>query len=55
MVPPTITSAVLLDAKSHLGRGSAMQPGALVTTADIEAMLKARALDKRGLMPWVRA
>src|SRR6202040_881470 len=26
-VPPIITSAVLLDAKSHLGRGSAMQPG----------------------------
>src|SRR5262249_50197601 len=25
-VPPIITSAVLLDAKSHLGRGSAMQP-----------------------------
>src|SRR5262249_56896273 len=26
-VPPIITSAVLLDAKSCLGRGSAIQPG----------------------------
>jgi kynurenine formamidase len=50
-VPPIITTAVLLDAKSHLGKGSPMQPGAAVTAADIEAMLKAQALDKRGLMP----
>jgi kynurenine formamidase len=50
-VPPIITTAVLLDAKSHLGRGSAMQPGQVVTAADIEAMLKAQGLDKRGLMP----
>ena len=28
-----------------------MQPGQVVTTADIEAMLKAQGLDKRGLMP----
>src|SRR6516165_7419722 len=28
--PPIITSGVLLDAKAHLGRGSAMAPGALV-------------------------
>jgi kynurenine formamidase len=50
-VPPIITSAVLLDAKSHLGRGSAMQPGQVVTAADIEAMLKAQGLEKRGLTP----
>jgi len=50
-VPPIITSAVLLDAKSYLGRGSAMQPGQVVTAADIDGMLKAQALDKRGLMP----
>jgi kynurenine formamidase len=50
-VPPIITSAVLLDAKSHLGHGSPMQPGGLVSAADIEAMLKAQALDKRGLLP----
>ena len=50
-VPPIITSAVLLDAKSYLGRGSAMQPGQVITAADIEAMLKAQALEKRGLIP----
>ncbi|MFL6799649.1 MAG: cyclase family protein [Xanthobacteraceae bacterium] len=50
-VPPIITSAVLLDAKAYLGRGSAMQPGQAVTAADIEAMLKAQGLATRGLMP----
>ncbi|MFP6774216.1 MAG: cyclase family protein [Alphaproteobacteria bacterium] len=50
-VPPIITSAVLLDAKSHLGGGKAMQPGQLVTTADIEAMLAAQGLGWRGLLP----
>jgi hypothetical protein len=50
-VPPIITSAVLLDAKSYLGRGNAMQPGQVVTAANIEAMLKAQALETRGLMP----
>jgi len=50
-VPPIITSAILLDAKTHLGRGSAMTPGQLVTAKDIEAMLKAQGLDSRGLMP----
>jgi kynurenine formamidase len=50
-VPPIVTTAVLLDAKTHLGKGGAMQPGALVTAADIEAMLKAQGLGSRGLMP----
>jgi kynurenine formamidase len=49
-VPPIITTAVLLDAKAHLGGGQAMQPGQLVTAADIEAMLKAQGLESRGLM-----
>ncbi len=48
--PPIVTSAVLLDAKAHLGRGNAMQPGQLVTAADIEAMLKAQGLENRGLV-----
>jgi len=50
-VPPIVTTAVLLDAKTHLGGGNAMQPGAQVTTADIEAMLKAQGLAARGLLP----
>jgi kynurenine formamidase len=50
-VPPIITSAVLLDAKTYLGHGSPMQPGQAVSVADVEAMLKAQGLEKRGLMP----
>ncbi len=50
-VPPIVTTAVLLDAKAHLGRGSAMAPGQLITAADLEAMLKAQGLDGRGLVP----
>jgi kynurenine formamidase len=49
-VPPIVTTAVLLDAKAYLGRGNAMQPGQLVTTRDIEAMLKAQGLESRGLV-----
>jgi kynurenine formamidase len=50
-VPPIITTAVLLDAKTHLGGGSAMAPGQTVSAKDIEAMLKAQGLESRGLMP----
>ena len=49
--PPIVTSAVLLDAKTHLGGGQAMRPGQLVTRADIEAMLAAQGLARRGLLP----
>ena len=50
-VPPIITSGILLDAKSHLGGGSPMKPGQLVTKADIEAMMAAQGLGWRGLLP----
>src|SRR5262245_55205204 len=50
-VPPIITTAVLLDAKSYLGRGGPMQAGQVVGATDIEAMLKAQGLERRGLMP----
>ena len=49
-VPPIVTTAVLLDAKAHLGGGKAMQPGQLVTAADIDAMLKAQGMESRGLV-----
>ena len=49
-VPPIVTTAVLLDAKTHVGGGKAMEPGALVTAEHIEAMLKAQGLAGRGLM-----
>src|SRR6185295_1290926 len=48
-VPPIVTTAVLLDAKAHLGKGRAMEPGARVTAKDIETMLKVQGLGKRGL------
>src|SRR6186997_2827013 len=48
-VPPIVTTAVLLDAKTYLGKGKPMEAGALVTAKDIEAMLKAQGLGKRGL------
>jgi kynurenine formamidase len=48
--PPIITSAILLDARSYLGNGEALQPGQLITAADIEEMLAAQGLGWRGLM-----
>jgi kynurenine formamidase len=48
-VPPIVTTAVLLDAKTYLGKGKSMEPGALVGAKDIEAMLKAQGLAKRGI------
>ena len=50
-VPPIVTTAVLLDAKTHLGGGKPMAPGARVTTDDIEKMLAAQGLGARGLLP----
>ena len=50
-VPPIVTSAVLLDARAHLGGGQPMQGGQLVTAADIEWMIEAQGLAWRGLLP----
>jgi len=50
-VPPIITTAVVLDAKSHLGGGQPMKPGQLVTAKDIEAMIAKQGLGWRGLLP----
>ncbi len=50
-VPPIVTSAVLLDAKSHLGGGQPMKAGALVTAKDIDDMIAAQGLGWRGLLP----
>ena len=48
-LPPIVTSAVLLDAKGH--KNGAMKAGELVTAADIQAMLKAQGLARRGILP----
>ena len=50
-VPPIVTTGVLLDAKTYLGKGKPLEPGAIVTAADIEGMLKAQGLAARGLQP----
>ena len=49
--PPIITTAVLLDAKQHVGGGKAMNAGEVVTAKHIEAMLEAQGLGSRGIMP----
>lgn len=48
-VPPLVTSAVLLDAKGY--KKGAMKAGELVSAADIQAMLKAQGLGRRGILP----
>ncbi len=50
-VPPIITTAVLLDAKQHVGGGNAMKAGEVVTAKHIEAMLQAQGLGSRGILP----
>ena len=49
--PPIVTTAVLLDAKQHVGGGQPMKAGELVTAKHIEAILKAQGLAKRGILP----
>jgi len=50
-VPPIITTAVLLDAKSFLGGGKALGPGRTIAADDIEAMLHAQKISDRGILP----
>jgi kynurenine formamidase len=50
-VPPLITTAVLLDAKQHVGGGAAMKPGEVVTAAHVQGMLQAQGLQSRGILP----
>ena len=42
--PPIITTAVLLDARTHLGNGEILAAGRAITAADIEAMIEAQGL-----------
>jgi kynurenine formamidase len=48
-IPPIITTAILLDAKTM--RGKSMEAGEYVTAKDIEAMLGAQGLARRGILP----
>lgn len=49
--PPIVTTAILLDAKRYVGHGKALEAGQTVTAKDIEAMLAAEGLSKRGILP----
>lgn len=49
--PPIITSAVLIDAKTYLGKGESMTAGQQIHEEDIEEMLAAQGLAWRGLLP----
>ena len=49
-VPPIVTSAVLLDARAHLGGGQPMKDGQLITTKDIQDMIQAQGLGWRGIL-----
>ena len=48
--PPIVTSAVLLDAKKHVGGGQPRKAGELVTARHIVEMLKAQGLGRRGIL-----
>ena len=50
-IPPIVTSAVLLDARKHVGGGQPLKAGDVVTATHIKQMLQAQGLGKRGLQP----
>jgi kynurenine formamidase len=50
-VPPIVTTAVLLDAKTHVGGGKPMKDGELVTAKHLDEMLKAQGIARRGILP----
>ena len=46
---PIVTSAVMLDAKAY--RGRRLNPGEVITAADIVGMLSAQGIQSRGILP----
>lgn len=50
-IPPIVTTAIVLDAKKHVGGGQALKAGDAITARQIDAMLKAQGLAKRGIQP----
>jgi kynurenine formamidase len=50
-VPPIVTSAVLLDARQHVGAGKPLDAGVTVTAPQIEQMVTAQGLGSRGILP----
>ena len=50
-VPPIVTSALLLDARTFIGNGARLAAGTLITAAHINGMLAAQGLASRGILP----
>jgi kynurenine formamidase len=50
-IPPIVTTALLLDARAHIGRGAILAPGTEVTARHIDAMLDGQGLRGRGILP----
>jgi kynurenine formamidase len=50
-VPPIVTTAVLLDARTYVGGGNRLAGGQLITAAHIQGMLQAQGLGWRGILP----
>jgi kynurenine formamidase len=50
-MPPIVTSAVLLDARTYVGGGNRLAGGQQITAADINGMIQAQGLGWRGILP----
>lgn len=50
-VPPIVTSAVLLDARTHLNSGDMLPAGYEITASDIRKILRAQRMHGRGIKP----
>jgi kynurenine formamidase len=50
-IPPIVTTALLLDARSHIGGGTVLGAGVEVTARHIDEMLEAQGLHDRGILP----
>ena len=50
-IPPIVSTAILLDARTQLGKGKMLGPGVEVTPRDIDSMIDAQGLGQRGILP----
>jgi kynurenine formamidase len=50
-MPPIVTTAVLLDARTYVGGGNRLSGGQQITAAHIQGMLQAQGLGWRGILP----
>jgi kynurenine formamidase len=50
-IPPIVTTALLLDARAHIGGAKMLEPGTEVTARHIDEMLEAQGLQTRGVLP----